>query len=169
MPNTEVKLSSAENTWMETSWEDREVLALVYSPIAQSVERVTVNHDVVGSSPTWGAIKRQTSIRMSVFLCFVIIQQVGREQGGDRITCVTVRLEVATNNLNGCWLARGCLLQRRPLASQPLALQDELGFLPSTKPFLQLRCLLGEPRKWKTGFIPVFYFFRFNEWAWKKR
>ena len=28
MPNTEVKLSSAENTWMETSWEDREVLAL---------------------------------------------------------------------------------------------------------------------------------------------
>ena len=55
MPNTEVKLSSAENTWMETSWEDREVLAFVYSPIAQSVERVTVNHDVVGSSPTWGA------------------------------------------------------------------------------------------------------------------
>ena len=55
MPNTEVKLSSAENTWMETSWEDREVLAFIYSPIAQSVERVTVNHDVVGSSPTWGA------------------------------------------------------------------------------------------------------------------
>ena len=27
----------------------------IYSPIAQSVERVTVNHDVVGSSPTWGA------------------------------------------------------------------------------------------------------------------
>ena len=59
MPNTEVKLSSAENTWMETSWEDREVLAFAlcksdeYSPIAQSVERVTVNHDVVGSSPTW--------------------------------------------------------------------------------------------------------------------
>jgi len=49
---------------------------------------------------------------MSVFLCFVIIQQVGREQGGDRITCITVKLEVATNNLNGCWLARGCLLQR---------------------------------------------------------
>ncbi len=27
-----------------------------YSSIAQSVERMTVNHDVVGSSPTWGAI-----------------------------------------------------------------------------------------------------------------
>ena len=51
MPNTEVKLSSAENTWMETSWEDREVLAFVYSPIAQSVERVTVNHDVAGGYP----------------------------------------------------------------------------------------------------------------------
>ena len=39
----------------------------IYSPIAQSVERVTVNHDVVGSSPTWGARKEQTSIWMSVF------------------------------------------------------------------------------------------------------
>ena len=27
MPNTEVKLISAENTWMETSWEDKKVLA----------------------------------------------------------------------------------------------------------------------------------------------
>ena len=61
MPNTEVKLSSAENTWMVTSWEDREVLAFIYSPIAQSVERVTVNHDVVGSSPTWGAKKKSRS------------------------------------------------------------------------------------------------------------
>ena len=62
MPNTEVKLSSAENTWMVTSWEDREVLAFIYSPIAQSVERVTVNHDVVGSSPTWGAKKMKDRI-----------------------------------------------------------------------------------------------------------
>ena len=82
MPNTEVKLSSAENTWMETSWEDREVLAFVYSPIAQSVERVTVNHDVVGSSPTWGAKKKEdTHLRIFFFSLFV----VGREQPGDRI------------------------------------------------------------------------------------
>ena len=27
IPNTVVKLSSAENTWMATSWEDRKVLA----------------------------------------------------------------------------------------------------------------------------------------------
>ena len=32
MPNTEVKLSSAENTWMETSWEDREALAFYIFP-----------------------------------------------------------------------------------------------------------------------------------------
>ena len=30
MPNTEVKLSSAENTWMETSWEDREALTFYF-------------------------------------------------------------------------------------------------------------------------------------------
>ena len=41
---------------MVTSWENRAAPALsVYSSIAQSVERMTVNHDVVGSSPTWGA------------------------------------------------------------------------------------------------------------------
>ena len=82
MPNTEVKLSSAENTWMETSWEDREVLAFVYSPIAQSVERVTVNHDVVGSSPTWGASKRK-KIRKGVSSVFYLVlgwTRTGRRQ-----------------------------------------------------------------------------------------
>ena len=28
----------------------------IYSPLVQSVERVTVNHEVVGSSPTRGAM-----------------------------------------------------------------------------------------------------------------
>ena len=40
-----------------------------YSPIAQSVERVTVNHDVVGSSPTWGAKKKDTIKSCLFFLC----------------------------------------------------------------------------------------------------
>ena len=31
------------------------LLYLFYSSIAQSVERMTVNHDVAGSSPAWGA------------------------------------------------------------------------------------------------------------------
>ena len=30
IPNTVVKLIRAENTWMETSWEDREVLAFAF-------------------------------------------------------------------------------------------------------------------------------------------
>ena len=81
MPNTEVKLSSAENTWMETSWEDREVLAFIYSPIAQSVERVTVNHDVVGSSPTWGAKKIETGQRSCLY--FFSINEMD-EKGGKR-------------------------------------------------------------------------------------
>ena len=39
-----------------------------YSSLAQSVERVTVNHDVVGSSPTGGAIKSTSTYRTSRFL-----------------------------------------------------------------------------------------------------
>ncbi len=71
MPNTEVKLSGAENTWVATPREDREMPALsfnippvanaagsfIYSSIAQSVERLTVNQDVTGSSPVGGATK----------------------------------------------------------------------------------------------------------------
>ena len=64
IPNTEVKLSSAENTWLVTAREDREMPTrsihpngcfALYSSIAQSVERMTVNHDVTGSSPVGGA------------------------------------------------------------------------------------------------------------------
>ena len=54
IPNTEVKLNSADNTWRVTAWEDRSMPAL-YSSIAQSVEHAAVNRRVVGSSPTWGA------------------------------------------------------------------------------------------------------------------
>ena len=66
IPNTEVKLSGAENTWLVTAREDREMPTqsihpngcfALYSSIAQSVERMTVNHDVTGSSPVGGATK----------------------------------------------------------------------------------------------------------------
>ena len=65
IPNTEVKLSGAENTWLVTARKDREMPTqakhlircfALYSSIAQSVERMTVNHDVTGSSPVGGAI-----------------------------------------------------------------------------------------------------------------
>ena len=56
IPNTEVKLCSAENTWSETTREDRSTLTYLYSSLAQLAERMTVNHDVAGSSPAGGAM-----------------------------------------------------------------------------------------------------------------
>ena len=64
IPNTEVKLCSAENTYLATDRENRsmptyrKVTKIKYSSLAQSVERMTVNHDVAGSSPAGGAKKR---------------------------------------------------------------------------------------------------------------
>ena len=72
IPNTEVKLSGAENTWLVTARENREMPTqrashpkgcfAIYSSIAQSVERMTVNHDVTGSSPVGGATKVRREI-----------------------------------------------------------------------------------------------------------
>ena len=39
-----------------------------YSSIAQSVERMTVNHDVVGSSPTGGAKQKKQVLRLAFFV-----------------------------------------------------------------------------------------------------
>ena len=76
MPNTEVKLSSAENTWMETSWEDREVLALtIYSPIAYVgtatavvVQRATERSEALSElmSGAAGRECRQVSARIKI-------------------------------------------------------------------------------------------------------
>ena len=60
----------------------------IYSPIAQSVERVTVNHDVVGSSPTWGASKTPVYESMQVFLVLYISFTVGLERSR-RLAAVT--------------------------------------------------------------------------------
>ncbi len=57
IPNTAVKLSSAENTWRAASWEDRAMPTSGYfksnqnASIAQSVEHAAVNRGVTGSSP----------------------------------------------------------------------------------------------------------------------
>ena len=68
IPNTVVKITCADNTWLATARKDRAMLThlkrckvvlyhhlLFYSSLAQSVERMTVNHDVAGSSPAGGA------------------------------------------------------------------------------------------------------------------
>ena len=56
IPNTVVKLINGDNTWLVTAREDN-TTRTQYSLIAQSVEHAAVNRGVVGSSPTWGAIK----------------------------------------------------------------------------------------------------------------
>ena len=65
IPNTEVKLCSAENTRREAVREDRtkptqepdpKRSGFILSSIAQSVEHLTVNQGVTGSSPVGGAI-----------------------------------------------------------------------------------------------------------------
>ena len=68
IPNTEVKLSSAESTWLDTAREDK---SLPDSIILSSsmAEHSAVNRVVVGSSPTWGAIPPQSSRRVFVFIC----------------------------------------------------------------------------------------------------
>ena len=84
IPNTEVKLTCAEDTWLEAARENRSsptfLLCLfflllnippllmsvyrlsrshIHSSIAQSVEHLTVNQGVTGSSPVGGAIMGQ--------------------------------------------------------------------------------------------------------------
>ena len=64
IPNTEVKLTSADNTCLETDREDRSMPtqrirlceSFAYASLAQQVEHAAVNRRVVGSNPTGGAI-----------------------------------------------------------------------------------------------------------------
>ena len=67
IPNTEVKLTSADNTCLETDREDRSMPTqrvwrrsnpLNFASLAQQVEHAAVNRRVVGSNPTGGASKR---------------------------------------------------------------------------------------------------------------
>ena len=52
----------------------------------------------------FSSVAQRASPTMPLLIDFLSVQQIGREQSGDRITCITVKHEVATNNLNGCWL-----------------------------------------------------------------
>ena len=77
IPNTVVKLTCADNTWLATAREDRtmptynagQMTGNKYSSIAQSVEHAAVNRRVVGSSPTWGA-KKITHTKVWVIFFF---------------------------------------------------------------------------------------------------
>ena len=52
IPNTVVKLASAENTWLATAREDKSMpTSFLYAPLAQLVEQLTLNQWVPGSNP----------------------------------------------------------------------------------------------------------------------
>ena len=64
IPNTEVKLTCADDTCLETDWENRSVPTPggfcppeFYASLAQQVEHAAVNRRVVGSNPTGGATR----------------------------------------------------------------------------------------------------------------
>ena len=76
IPNTVVKLCSADDTWREAARESRSSPELTrkgfglcerYSSLAQSVEHAAVNRVVVGSSPTGGARKKRTENFSTLF------------------------------------------------------------------------------------------------------
>ena len=75
IPNTVVKLCSADDTWREAARESRSSpestrkgfgLCERYSSLAQSVEHAAVNRVVVGSSPTWGAKTKGAPLERSL-------------------------------------------------------------------------------------------------------
>jgi hypothetical protein len=67
IPNTEVKLTCADDTWLVTAWDNR-WRQHEYSSLAQPVEHAAVNRRVVGSSPTRGARKSTCLCK-----CFFVI------------------------------------------------------------------------------------------------
>ena len=71
IPNTEVKLLSAESTCLDTDWKDR-TPPNFYSSLAQSVEPAAVNRVVVGSSPTGGAKGSLNRTRFGLLFLYIL-------------------------------------------------------------------------------------------------
>ena len=67
IPNTEVKLACAEDTWREAARENKQ-MPTFFALIAQSVEHAAVNRGVTGSSPVWGAKKKTIPCGLFFFL-----------------------------------------------------------------------------------------------------
>ena len=95
IPNTEVKLTCAENTCLATDREDRSMPTqrlwrkskpLNFASLAQQVEHAAVNRRVVGSNPTGGAMKAVLPPRKPWRQCFYgsptwTVSSVGRAAG----------------------------------------------------------------------------------------
>ena len=93
IPNTEVKLTSADNTCLETDWKDRSTPTqrvwrksspLNFASLAQQVEHAAVNRRVVGSNPTGGATETVLPSRYrdgNIFSEIWTVSSVGRATG----------------------------------------------------------------------------------------
>ena len=79
IPNTAVKLTGADNTWLEAARDDRKTPTHNcfrsregrHCSLAQSVEHAAVNRRVVGSSPTGGAKRKSVLERGRIFVCII--------------------------------------------------------------------------------------------------
>ena len=85
IPNTEVKLTCAEGTWLVTARENR-WRQHKHSSLAQLVEHAAVNRRVVGSSPTRGATKKPlteivSGFFVALFCCMKIALSAENEEG----------------------------------------------------------------------------------------
>ena len=74
---------------------------IVYSSIAQSVERMTVNHDVTGSSPVGGAKKAHCNI-------------IGVDDAGGPPVPIP-NTEVKPCSAEDSWLATACENRKMPI------------------------------------------------------
>ena len=75
-PSRTQKLSSPVSTilgWRRPGKIERRRHILLYSSIAQSVERMTVNHDVTGSSPVGGAKEKSCQRKLAGFFFVLFI------------------------------------------------------------------------------------------------
>ena len=87
-PSRTQKLSSPVSTilgWRRPGKIERRRHILLYSSIAQSVERMTVNHDVTGSSPVGGAMSEQSSLCSDFFFVF---QEIVHCQPPNRVNSI---------------------------------------------------------------------------------
>ena len=75
----------------------------LYSSLAQSVERVTVNHDVAGSSPAGGAIKMLQKSNLAKNPCISRVFCYFRSKND---VCKTVQLFWSLYDLNSRQLSR---------------------------------------------------------------
>ena len=67
IPNTEVKPQHVDGTWLVTARESRSPPHFLIFLSSSMAERSAVNRNVVGSSPTWGAMKKALAAASAFF------------------------------------------------------------------------------------------------------